>query len=472
MELERLEKIIIIIGCGGHTLRIHQPAIGLFLETNPNVKIFAVDKLQSRLDEFEKLSSYKVNTIQVGNNHNQAIDSIICECSAKKGDTVSIIISTPPNERLHYFNWALDNDFHVLADKPLIYNRNASTCEAESIKFNKAITELYEVRTANNNSIFECLSQRRNSPFYKVIRSCLSQCFEKTGAPLTNININYGDGQLRKYEEHRDIEYHGFNFGGGMLSHSAYHFIDLIAYLSDELIMKADTIQCYCSSLTADTFEVDFMKKKIESAKGRGSTNDRLAPINGELDVCLTFSFIRDSKKFFCATLQLLHTSRSFRHWDMSSKNLYKGNGRIRYENISTHQFGMQSITYSNFQRLTGNKPLKGEIPTIDDNAALYIERNPILEDLEYPNTELLAFERQGNFGAKYFGAGEQEKTRVQSVMDFLIRSLENKKQSSPLSMKKQLLSHRLLALACLARSREKSENPKIAKLTLPDILS
>src|SRR5712691_1341689 len=81
--------------------------------------------------------------------------------------------------------------------------------------------------TSRSRIVIAC--ERRIHPGYKYFFSFLTDFMAKYRTPITSINVHFGAGNLVTQPEYESKENHPFKYGYGVLLHSGYHYIDLVA---------------------------------------------------------------------------------------------------------------------------------------------------------------------------------------------------------------------------------------------------
>jgi hypothetical protein len=272
----------------------------------------------------------------------------------------SVIISTPPEDRMNYFRNLLHMGKNILCDKPLTAPKNISVdveaarlfvSEYEDVcyAYRRALAERPDIR-------FDVMVQRRYHPVFQLIRNKLMEVAEYTGCPLTHFQGTHADGQWRTPQEIIDIDYHGFNIGQGKASHSGYHFFDIAAWMVEGSFVAArrnevDSVEAYSvPSLPQDYFRV--MNNNVHQRTLQG-----YAPIDeakfaeatknfGEIDCNVSLNFKAGNNSMVNGNLNLLHNSFSGRYWnEPNMQDLYRANGRLRQELHYFVQGPFQSIS-------------------------------------------------------------------------------------------------------------------------------
>lgn len=145
-----------------------------------------------------------------------------------------MIIATDPEHHYEYAAWALRNRINVLCDKPPVAIRAAASriesAEAILPKFHHLLRLAAEFSDTARIAI--PLRRRALSPYILVAKH-LEEVFASTGEGVRYMTVIVNSGIHRFPAEFASSGAHGYTSGIGSLSHTGYHFIDLIAwYLS------------------------------------------------------------------------------------------------------------------------------------------------------------------------------------------------------------------------------------------------
>ncbi len=269
-----------------------------------------------------------------------------------------IILSTPPEDRMEYFEAAMHLGLNILADKPLTAPKNVSVNPEAVEQFMLEyyiLCGMYERSNRIHGNSFEVMVQRRYHPVFLYILDKLQEVSAFTGCPLTHFQGTHADGQWRTPQEHLDIEYHGVNKGQGKASHSGYHFYDIAANYARRTLeaagKNADTVAVH----SVPTFAPDCAASLTNADYARlfpgyHPINEQTYPEQtkgfGEVDCISTMNFLSNGRSLCSGNLNLLHNSFSGRYWlQPNLDDLYRSNGRLRQELHYFVQGPFQSIS-------------------------------------------------------------------------------------------------------------------------------
>lgn len=165
-----------------------------------------------------------------------------------KEEAITIaIIATDPTQHYFYADFVVEQKVNVLCDKPLIVVPDASwnVMQAELIeqRFQHLLRKVRANQQVNPEYRF-CTPLRRRAlaPFVKIADS-LEDVYKKTGQGLTYMNAIVNGGVHRYPAEFLKGGAHGFVDGVGSLSHSSYHYVDVIAWYLQSAPGNVSTIE-------------------------------------------------------------------------------------------------------------------------------------------------------------------------------------------------------------------------------------
>lgn len=276
-----------------------------------------------------------------------------------------VIISSEPSTHFAYANWALEMGLNILMDKPVSTFSNVvnSPYEANKIKSSyQALLSSYEKLQQHQNTIFSINTHRRFHPGFQVVKEKIEETADLTGCPVTSISSSHSDGQWRLPNEIEELEYHGYNKGYGKVSHSGYHFFDLVykLYHVPSLVEKlADEVEVFSSFVLPTGYlhqlnESDFIKMFGQKYSELNKTSHAELHQNyhsyGEIDASISLKMLKNKTNVCNININLLHNSFSRRDSLYPSKDLYKQNGRVKHEHHTLQQGPFQTIQIHSYQ--------------------------------------------------------------------------------------------------------------------------
>lgn len=158
-----------------------------------------------------------------------------------------IIIATNPIYHYEYAVWGLKRMINIICDKPIVVAKNSSFNYNQACSIYDKFTELEKlVKKAHNKNkdyIFSTpLRRRALSPFLYIANN-LNGVYKTTREGIRHMNVIINNG-INKYPiELLDPGAHGYLNGVGSLSHSSYHYIDIIAWYLTIAPGKTERIQ-------------------------------------------------------------------------------------------------------------------------------------------------------------------------------------------------------------------------------------
>lgn len=254
---------IMLIGCGPHARRIYVPAIFLQDKYNANIKV-VVELTEKERETRSFISKYStgveyffVSRFRSPRKLPQYVKNKL-DYLVDKYNITGVIISTDPLNHMQYALWAEKRGLHILMDKPISTRPNISNSKFSS----KDLIEDFKLLIDNRaeSKAFIINTQRRYNPGFQIVLNRIDEIASKFNLPITAIQSYHCDGQWRLPGEILTQDYHPY-YGWGKISHSGYHFTDILnqfilhSYLSDKKISFG--------------FSDSFVKNKFESLERR-----------------------------------------------------------------------------------------------------------------------------------------------------------------------------------------------------------
>lgn len=265
------------------------------------------------------------------------IDALI-----KKNVSISsihgVIITTEPKARKGYALWAIEHGLPIFMDKPISAFTDLSTMNL--------LNDYDEILQAASNKKLDIVvsSERRAHPGYLWLMDYLKNFIKETEIPITAITIQFSGGVFRTFEEYKSAENHPFKYGYGILLHSGYHYIDLLAsFLSlNERELNLGDLDYVVQTLANRPNDLREILKSNNYNKlyqnPNGSDYDRVnsSQLYGETDVLLIGQAKKNDRTITNFGVNLFGTSLSMRK--NMNHNLYANlEGRIRQEQVVLH---------------------------------------------------------------------------------------------------------------------------------------
>ena len=307
----------------------------------------------------------------------------------------AVIVSTTPEQHRAYADWAITKGLPVIIDKPITARAHSMTSPGQARKILEDWEHLNKL-ASEHRSLVLVNSHRRFHPGYMKVSQLLQEVAEETGTGVTSLSSFNSDGQWRLPQELLDIHYHGFENGNGVISHFGYHYLDLAAlwyYTGTPARRRADTLRVNSTMSSALNYSKQMTTRdanRVLEKVGEPTPRDNDVAVHqqirefGEMDAFCSVEMMRDDVATAHMSIQLLHSGFSQRAWTKPATNLYKENGRVRWENHLIQQGPFQSIEIRSFQAVQPNWKKPGEgIPRWElggsDHLEINVYRNSIL---------------------------------------------------------------------------------------------
>jgi len=395
MQQEKIK--LLIIGIGPHARTMYIPLIEDLKKDIP-IDLECVVEVKGKEEQtYEFFKNYAkpkkfVYIEQFVNDMPPKVRSKLDKCVQKYGIN-TIIISTSPCSHKAYILWSLDHAFHILVDKPIIGHTEVS-CNKEKARllFEDYLTILnkYQKQSSKKRIVFSVNVKRRYHPVFNQASLYIKEVSNKFGVPITSLYAFHADGQWRLPHEIITQNYHPYNAGYGIVSHSGYHIID-ISYFLYKLSMSSekrpDRVEVFSSFLQPRGFIKQITRRDyinifgdryIDYSPWSDEFLSAMTRCYGELDSFVIVRFLREKDIIGHIILQLQHNTFSRRSWLPPGKDLYKGNGRVRHEMYNIQQGPLQNIQIHSYHAYDKFPPVLKEKYKIgnSEHFDLYIFRN------------------------------------------------------------------------------------------------
>lgn len=273
----------------------------------------------------------------------------------------AVLVSTTPEQHRAYTAWALRHELDVLLDKPITTRPAAAHNVRQALGILDDWDAMHALSTQKNRLLM-VNSHRRFHPAYYKVSELLEEVATKYGFGVTSLSSFNSDGQWRMPNELVEIDYHGFNTGNGALSHFGYHYLDLASTWyrkGTPADRRADTAAINSSFSLADNYAQQITAadaKRVLSLKGEPDPQPDSKEIIkalktfGEMDAFGSIEMLKENVMTGHITMQMVHSGFSQRAWTKPAHNLYKENGRVRWENHLIQQGPLHAIEIRSFQ--------------------------------------------------------------------------------------------------------------------------
>jgi len=371
MRVERIN--LLIIGVGPNADKTYLPAIQSLQKKTPVTVQAVVDITEAQSDVVKRLQNrgFDPNAIRQYYSHGLTasgklsakdvteLDNLVAERSIN-----AVIISTEPLSHKAYALWAMRKNLPVLMDKPITARKNTAHSLSAARGLYKDYLEILEAYQQSSAPVFSVAVQRRYHPGFQLVFEKLTEVRDTFNIPITAVQSLHADGQWRLPSEIMTQAYHPYDIYG-KVSHSGYHFLDVIAQL-----IKIS----YGSALSKEIDQLGVMTSFVEPrgllnqlnqedyARIFGPAYHQASKLSskelydayegfGEVDASSIIQLLHNKTVVGNFSLSLLHNSFSRRSWLMPGKDLYKGNGRVKHEYHSIYQGPFQNIQIHSYQQ-------------------------------------------------------------------------------------------------------------------------
>jgi thymidylate kinase len=348
-------KHIGVVGLGPHARRIYWPLLHHYDIHVPLV----VDKLpqQPVIDTFlssQSLQPWSTFYLHPDQHFHPHLASTLANLK-HAGKLDGIILSTEPRFRMPYLKFCVNNNIHVLMDKPISAVPNASNhphAAEQLLKDFDQIHNLLDSKPFVKRPNLFVQTQRRVHQGYQFVFDTIEDCVSRFRVPVSFIDIYHGDGMWPSLDEMKHRENHPYKFGYGKLLHSGYHFIDLLQQLIDINNRHCEQIQTMVvrgSATRKNDFFNQFRSHKVSEFPLADAQNNYRDDY-GELDAFLQFQFFSSKGLQTTCALSLLQNSFSTRSSFQVSDDMYKGVGRVRHERLVVNIGPLLSVHVHSYQ--------------------------------------------------------------------------------------------------------------------------
>lgn len=474
------ESNLLMIGCGPYAQSAYIPNLNAY-RTLPDDRLFlrTVLELESRISQTRQVIdrwAIRANTIDVvgvtptatADERGQLLDRI-----REEKNIDAVLITTEPSSHVGYAQWALRNKLHILMDKPISTRANASTNESQAWgvleDYKLLAQETVAARKEKPDLAFNVAVQRRYDPDMIRLMANIREVFQATGQLPTHIEITKADGSWRFPRELLEENYHGYNNGYGVLSHTGYHIFDVLSQMisiADGTPKAIDNINVTSSFVRPGDVVTHLSAAEYKNIFG-GNVKDEQIELTdeerekmntmGEVDAHITVECLSKGKTATVATINLLHQSLSARRDASENEDKYLGAGRTKYESIKVFQGPFAQHEYVN------NRAAGEESSRVMLNGLVHGEKRPI-KTLKNKIYRQLSAAFLGLFNKNFGWKWKADMPRVYLLREF-VRQIRGNNQEEPYS---DILNHygsaSLMAAAYASGARRfNGENPMVS---------
>ncbi len=271
----------------------------------------------------------------------------------KKNNINKAVIATEPKAHKSYTLFFIEQGIDIFVEKPLTAICMASYDIKSAEKIYTDYLEIVEKRrlSPRPEMKIDLHCHRRYHPVYQFLKKFIVDFSLEYRTPMTFCSIYHSDGMWNMPNEFLERENHPYKYGYGKLLHSGYHFIDLFVQLINFSFSNCgivpDRAKLFTTPYSAKDFLVSFTEEHYNKLFNKechfedvySLVEDNKLNEFGELDCFNLLQLKKGSSNLCTGSFNLLQTGFSERSWLELPKNTYKGNGRIRHEQINI-QFG------------------------------------------------------------------------------------------------------------------------------------
>lgn len=374
------------------------------------------------------------------------------------------IISTEPISHMAYTEWALENGLHVLVDKPLTARPFASVeiqqaygIEEDYVKLVELVKSRKYARTGEK-LVFRCMLQRRFQSGYLDMREMIKRVFSVTNCPPTSITIVHNDGQWRFPKELYSESYHGFDEGIGELTHTGYHYLDMIPWflkVARPHDYPIDNVVIYASFTRPNDIVSLLPSENIERLFGtrhKDSEGPILLTLRedmktfGEVDAHLAVRFCHLDSVICNVNLTLLHSGLSYRHWADTQSDPYINKGRMKQETVLVYQGPFLAAQSHKYRATKDNSLHRDQFGGEDHNEINYLINDKVLKMGLGPLVRKSFRERTDELGIKSY--------KIRCIQDFVAAVVGKTIYDDNFSIEEHLPGVKLLSGAYVAGAR------------------
>ena len=327
------------------------------------------------------------------------------------------IISTPPEVHMPYAKLCLEAGVKVLVDKPLSAPRNISSGNSSELLDDIMSLLRYDV---GNNIVVQC--QRRRHDGYRYVKSLIREIGEKYGLQPHFIDIYHSDGRWDFPDEIVTLKNHPYVTGYGKLLHSGYHFVDLLAFLTEDV--SYDGFELFSYKHGINDFKAQVPDRFYKEAFGIENKHSFADHGHGEIDSYSLVQLKNGGRVRTTANISLLHSGFTRRSWGVAKADLYKGNGRLRHERVNIQIGPLMNIQVHSYQSTEvgdSQRAKPGDFGGLE-HFDIHIFRNA--EMIGGEPYELVTLKSLEESTAP--GLGQNENARYQLIDDFLANRASN----------------------------------------------
>jgi predicted dehydrogenase len=218
---------------------------------------------------------------------------------------VAVIVGTRSRYHMPYVQWALENNFHVLVDKPLTTPRWSINDTQKVEQSDSIVTDaqkLLQLSQQHSNVLTTIATQKRYGEILGRIRKVLAQ----SSSPIKYLQLTTNDGWWVDPDSLGAVTTRGESFSlegdGGKLAHTGYHIFDLVPLILNDPGINGAQVRVVFQRPEDIVAYNNLTRRMIPSGnswmdmKGKLEFNDNLNPadfkglmeINANIEIVLT----------------------------------------------------------------------------------------------------------------------------------------------------------------------------------------
>lgn len=219
---------VMLCGCGQWAKSAHLPVLA---KMSDRVSLTHVVELNDRAGNVREVLREKgIKDWEAVKIIGSGPDSVPESRMPAKGEVDACIVATISEQHLQYTRWSLQNGLHTLSDKPLSFHAWASTDPDKARSIASDYGDLTGLARQNGDPVFMLATQKRYQWAFHKMAERIEKVAE-TGYPVTSVDCATSDGYWMLPWEYTGQKFHSYDQGGGKLTHTGYHFLDIVPWL-------------------------------------------------------------------------------------------------------------------------------------------------------------------------------------------------------------------------------------------------
>ena len=318
-----MKRNIVVIGLGPHAQACQYRFLeGLHRRGTP-LRVRLLVELQDRVADVEQylqdksLQPDQLFALPLTDRTNPEIHpQLLAYLEQIKRTIDGVLVCTEPKSHKKYILWALQNNIDVLTDKPL----TAALLNEQGPQ--QIYQDFLDIEEALKKSTARLclLTNKRVHAAYQAVYNHVRDFVTQYKVPVTQIEISEGGGVWPLPKEFKTRENHPYKYGYGVLLHTGFHYVDLLAHYQsvNHLIgLEEDEVKLHAFGTTPfdavhqltqpvyeklfpkEDFSEEFSSLPLEDYKKYGIT-----------DVVSSFQFLKDGAVITQGNLNMLQNTK------------------------------------------------------------------------------------------------------------------------------------------------------------------